>query len=579
VFVAKWDESPDGAAKIEERAPDRIMRDVAWLADPAREGRGVGTAGLDASGAYIEQRFGALHLKPAGEKATYRQSFSVTSGIAFGPKTALAMGSASAAGDAVAPLEFSSAGDASGPLVLAGYGIVAKDLGIDDYAGVDVKGKIVIVRRFVPDDAKLSSTDAERRYGDLRYKAWVARERGAKGIVVVDLPAAGGKTTDEAAFPSHLESSDDAGILALVAKREALADVALRLSRGEKIDAHLTVDLEREQKLAFNVIGRLAAGAPDAQKLPGVVVIGAHYDHLGMGGHNSLAPDQRAPHTGADDNASGTSTMLEVARTLAAAPEKLRRDVIFIGFSGEEEGVLGSTAYTRAPTDGVAVKDIVAMLNMDMVGRMRANRLSVLGTDTANEWKDLAAPACDAARVDCTFGGDGYGPSDHAPFYAAGVPVLFFFTGAHADYHKPSDAAALINAAGASQVASIVTDIATQVSARDARPTLRSSPAPAGQGDRRSFHASLGTIPDYAGPPNGQRGVLLAGVRAGGAADKAGMRRGDVLVRLGDSDIGSVEDFMFSLNAHKPGETVTAVVIRDGQQVKLPVTFQEGKGR
>jgi S1-C subfamily serine protease len=180
--------------------------------------------------------------------------------------------------------------------------------------------------------------------------------------------------------------------------------------------------------------------------------------------------------------------------------------------------------------------------------------------------------------VECEGSGDGYGPSDHTPFYAAGVPVVHLFTGAHGDYHKPSDSADRLNAAGLSQVAAVATALVRQASAADTRPEWRTAPQPAPQGDMRSFNASLGTVPDYA-PPEGTKGVLLAGVRAGGAAEAAGMRRGDVLVRLGTFDISSVEDLMFALNASKPGQTVTAVVMRDGKRVELKATFQESKRR
>jgi C-terminal processing protease CtpA/Prc len=215
------------------------------------------------------------------------------------------------------------------------------------------------------------------------------------------------------------------------------------------------------------------------------------------------------------------------------------------------------------------------MINMDMVGRMRENRASVLGSDSAEEWKEIVEPVCAKARIDCVTGGDGYGPSDQTPFYAAGVPVAHFFTGSHADYHKPSDSADKINAAGAAQIAAAVADLAAAVDVREKQLTLKRVPSPAPRGDVRSFHASLGTIPDYAGPPQGKKGVLLAGVRAGGGADKAGLRRGDILVRLGTHDIGSVEDFMYALNASKPGETVTAVLERDGAQIRVDVTFEE----
>jgi hypothetical protein len=235
--------------------------------------------------------------------------------------------------------------------------------------------------------------------------------------------------------------------------------------------------------------------------------------------------------------------------------------------------------HERAKKTKGKLNDVVAMLNMDMVGRMRDNRLQVLGVETASEWRDLVQTACDSARVECAPSGDGYGPSDQMPFYSGGAPVLHFFTGSHADYHKPSDTADKINAAGAAQTGKICAQIALAVSGRDAPLSFKAGvEGPASpRGDMRSFNASLGTVPDYGGPGAGKKGVLLAGVRPGSAAEKAGMKKGDVLVKLGKSEIGSVEDLMFVLNASKPGESVPAAVVRDGKRVEVEVTFQESK--
>jgi hypothetical protein len=342
----------------------------------------------------------------------------------------------------------------------------------------------------------------------------------------------------------------------------------------------VAVRLDVESVPAFNVVGRLAAGAPASQRLPGVVVLGAHYDHLGLGGRDSLAPDQKEPHLGADDNASGVAGLLEAVRLLAARRETLRRDVLVVAFSGEERGVLGSTHFTRSPPAGLKLAELVAMVNLDMVGRLRGDKLSVLGGDSAAEWTELLREPCAQARIDCAIGGDGYGPSDQMPFFAAGVPVIQFFTGAHADYHKPSDTAEKVNAAGLAMVGAIAAEAVARVDLRDARMTYKSAPPPLPKGDLRSFNASLGTVPDYAGPPAGSRpGMLLAGVRAGGPAEKAGLQRGDLLIHLGPHEIRGVEDLMYALLAHKPGETLTATLLRDGKELRLPVTFAEGGKR
>jgi hypothetical protein len=251
---------------------------------------------------------------------------------------------------------------------------------------------------------------------------------------------------------------------------------------------------------------------------------------------------------------------------------------VFVAFSGEEEGTLGSTHFTRTPPAGLKISDVRAMINLDMVGRLRDNRATILGAASATEWSDLLAAACADARIGCVPSPDGgFGPSDQMPFYAAGVPVVHFFTGSHSDYHKPSDAADRINASGAAQIAAAVVSLATRVATRQEAFTFQRISGPPAEGDARSFNASLGTIPDYAGPPGGVPGVLLAGVRGGAPAERGGLRRGDILIKLGTHPIGGVEDLMYALNASKPGETVTAVVKRGDQELKLPVTFEEGR--
>jgi Tol biopolymer transport system component len=581
VFVARWIEKPP--AHPPNDAADRFRADVAWLADPARQGRGVGSEGLAAAGAYIERRFADLKLAPAGARG-FRQPFPIATDVEVKPATRLAWSGATLPRDAFVPLGFSAQAAVKAPLTFVGYGISATELGIDDYAGKDVRGHIVVVRRFVPDGGKLADAEAQRRYGDLRRKAWSAREHGARALIVVDVPArpaeapADWRAPDEAKLPAlEPEGYGDAGIPVVALRRKEGQPLVDKLLAGEAISGEVAVALALQTSQAFNVVARLPADVPAAQRLPGAIVVGAHYDHLGLGGRYSLAPERHEPHGGADDNASGVAAVLEAARVLAATPAR-RRDVLFVAFSGEESGVLGSAWFARTPPPGIAMEDLVAMINLDMVGRMRQNQLIVLGADSAAEWAGLVAPICEHARVQCSLGGDGYGPSDQTPFYAAHVPVLFFFTGAHGDYHKPSDTAARINAAGGARVAQIVAETVHAVAGVAGRLSYRAVPAPAPRGDVRSFNASLGTVPDYAGPKSG-KGVLLAGVRPGGAAEKAGLQRGDVLLKLGPHAIGSVEDLMYVLNAARPGETVTAVVLRDDKEVRLEVTFQEGRRR
>ncbi len=604
VFVARWVDSP---VVPETTSPqidaDRFAADVVWLADDAREGRGVGTKGLAEATDWIEQRFRALGLEPGvlGEKgllASFRQAFDVPISIESGPKTRVSLNGVALDGESFRPLGFSSSGSVSGEVVAAGYGVTAQERGIDDYAGVDAKGKIVAVRRFVAPpghpieppkegetetpverDAREKAADIERRDSDLRYKAFNAKQHGAIGLIVVDLPPPSkpikptaelpGQMPDEAPLPTlSVADAGDAGLPVIAVSRKAGASLfstgADRISRAE-----IGVELITHTERAANVVGVLRAGG--TEKFPGAVLIGAHYDHLGFGPFGSLDPDSKAPHNGADDNASGTAALLLAAKNLAEKKGELSRDVWFVAFSGEERGVLGSTAFTRQPPQGLALADLDAMINMDMVGRLRENKLSVLGGESGQGWAALVDPACERAGLHCTLSGDGYGPSDHSPFYAAGVPVLHLFTGTHSDYHRPSDDADKINALGGAQVAGLAADLAKILANRAEKIAYKSAPAPAPAGDVRGSGASLGTIPDYAGDQ--RPGVLLAGVRAGSPAEKAGIGRGDLLVELAGTEIRDIQDFMFVLRRAVPGQRAPVVVIRDGRRVTLEVEF------
>ncbi|MET0386263.1 MAG: M28 family peptidase [Polyangiales bacterium] len=635
LFLARFDQAP-AAAPAAPTAPaptaspaastgaaERIWRDAAWLADPAREGRGIGTPGLEASGAYIEQRMRELGLAPLGDNGTYRAAFQVTTALKRGQSTELKIADKPVAAELYVPLGYSAPGNINAPAVLAGYAIVDSALGLDDFRGLDVRNKIVIARRFAPDHPQLTNPADQRRAGDLRKKAFEAKTRGAKALVVVDWPvtapspaahggaaapaapaapaahgggapaAAPGATSSsdphaapsggqapsqlpaEAALPElQPEGPGDAGIPVVIVKREALTSLWPQLEARKPVKLALNVALERSQATAFNVVGKIPAGKPSSPAAK-AIIIGAHYDHLGYGGRNSLAPDRHDAHLGADDNASGVATVLEIAQQLVAARAELTHDVIVAAFSGEESGVLGSAALVASKPSWLS--QARAMINLDMVGRLRGNTLSVLGSQTADEWTDIVKQACESAHVVCNSSGDGYGPSDQISFYTFGLPVLHLFSGAHSDYHKPSDTAAQLNAAGMAQISQIGTKLVEETQKRELH--HRKLAAPTGPGDARSWNASLGTVPDYAGPPQGTRGVLLADVRPGGGADQAGMRRGDVLTRLGKFPIASVEDLMFVLMQAKPGETVTAVVTRAGQEVQLNATFQEGRRR
>ena len=318
-----------------------------------------------------------------------------------------------------------------------------------------------------------------------------------------------------------------------------------------------------------NVIATLEGSDPE---LKGEwVVVGAHYDHLGEGGTpNSLAPGERAIHNGADDNASGVATVLWVAERLASGARPAR-SVAFIAFTGEESGLLGSAYYVNHPASGA--DPIVAMINLDMVGRLHGGTLLVYGVGTAVEWTALLEPAAARAGVAIATKGDGYGPSDHTSFYLKDVPVLHFFTNTHGDYHKPSDDWEKIDSKGLTAVATIVGDVAAAAANSRPRLTLKrgaGEPPKPGSGTSRGYGAWLGSVPDFTPV---ERGVKLSGVTKGSPADTAGIRAGDVIVGLGTHDVADLQGMTDALRAHKPGDVVDVQVLRGGERVTLKVTL------
>ncbi len=566
VFIADWVDAPPTTAAPETEAADRFASVVNYLADDARDGRGVGTKGLADAQALVEKQLTTYGVEP-GVNGSWRMPFEVTTEVKRGATTSLSIDGVVIESSDFGPIASSGNGSVNGPVVAAGWGIEDKELKIDDYKGKNVKGKIVLVHRFTPPDVKLDAK-AAARLGDLRHKAFTAKNKGAKALLVVD---SGDPKQDEAPLPKLAAAESESAIPIIVITRKGAAAFA---DTKKQHKASLSVALEPVRTKTDNVVGVIRAGA--ATKLPGVVVIGAHVDHLGMGGSSALDQSVHAVHNGADDNASGVAAILEVARVLATKKAELQRDVYIVGFSAEEMGDLGSFHYTKNPP----TKDpVFAMINLDMVGRMRMNQLHVNGGDSAKEWKDIVLPACKAARVDCTVGGSGYGPSDHMPFYVAGAPVLFLFTGNHLDYHTATDDSPKINAAGGARVAMIASDVALATANAKTLTYVKAPPESMGSGDMRRRGASLGTIPSYSEDPSQPKGVLLTDVVPDGAAQKAGLKGGDLIIQIGTTEIANVNDLMYVLETAKPGQTTTITYVRGGKTEKADVTFAQPRGR
>lgn len=602
--------TPGGAAwtaravALAAEAP-RLAADVAWLADDARYGRRAGTPGEDAARDFLVARFDALGLEPAGEDG-YLQAFEVplpavdggTSRLEWSPHAEGVDGSrisrANQATDLV-PLFCSEGGDALGELIWVGFGIVDEELGRDDFEGLDVTDRIVMIARGLPPFPELEPVEEEPAPGGYSHgprtswgtagsiftKVMNAKHRGAAGVILAQDPGRAGEQLLR--FDAGQEAR--AGIPAVMASLE-LAEGLLggkygryveRLRRGElragyanmNVFGRLSADVERGMGSAENVLARLKG--TDSSR---AVVIGAHYDHLGLGGTGSLSSSSIGEvHNGADDNASGTAAVLELARLFgaeAALGKQPACDLIFALWSGEELGLLGSKHWVANPT----VAGVTVNLNMDMVGRERSNGLQVMGAGTSRAFVGWLPEAASRADLDpiVTLSGHGIGGSDHQSFLEVGTPALHLFTGVHGDYHRPSDDFEGFESDGARRV----TEYARYLTKRASMATQLTfiEPELGEEDDRaqkdRSWSAWFGSVPDYSGAGGG---LLLSGVQEDSPAARAGLLRGDVLVEVGGVGIDTIHDFVYTLQKHKPGDVVLVRYERRGTVEEVRLTL------
>ncbi|HLV79683.1 MAG TPA: M28 family peptidase [Chthonomonadaceae bacterium] len=585
-------------------APDSIQAEITYLASDALRGRGSGEPGNEMAARFIAQAFARDGLQPLGTRrqrdpnapmdgSGFFQPFRFLAGRAVGQDNMLEAafpvprsGALKREPDLVRkayrpntdfePSGISGGGRAEGEVVFTGYGIRAPQADHDDYAGVDVRGRIVLLLAGAPGGALAP-------YGDLRRKASTAREQGAAAVLVV-LP----QNSDAAWQPSRfdLAGATDAGLPILLVRRPIVEDWLQRSGKsleGLENDANagknvsivtgarvrLSADVRQVEKVTANVAGLIEGSDPVLKKE--FVVIGAHLDHLGMGGPGSLAKSSApAIHHGADDNASGTAGVMQLARYFGTMPPASRpkRSLLLICFSGEELGLLGSDYYVKHPLKPLA--QTVAMLNMDMVGRLRDDRLIVIGSGTAKEWDHLLDEVNKTAGFTLSKSESGFGASDQQSFYTHDVPVLFFFTGIHPDYHTPTDTADKINAPGEAKVLRMVAACAEQIADSPARPTFQRIQTPEQNAPRRGLSVYFGSVPDYAAQV---AGVQLSGVREGSPAEKAGLKAGDIIIKFGDRDIKNIYDYTYALQDHKPGDRVQVVVRRGSRTLTLTATL------
>jgi hypothetical protein len=598
---------PEGGAGIETSAsaetatlaePDtaRILSNIKYLASDELEGRGTGEKGGELAAEFMAAEFEKVGLNPAGDGGDYFQFFDATLGVGLGTNNALNISFGDADSSYLVeedfiPFSFSQVGNVSGPVVFVGYGISSERYQYDDYEGIDAEGKIALVMRHEPQQQDKDGSFAGQKlthYADLRYKATNARDHGAAAVLVCTDPLSAGEE-DELLLLQSLEGAGDSGVPAVQVKRQ-ITEAVLRTAghnlaklQGE-IDSLLTpvsfdvpavtvslvTDLSKDRRNVPNVVGLLE---PSRGEPTEYVIVGAHFDHLGMGGRFSLTTGGGI-HNGADDNASGIAAMLELARIFAERRDALKRGIIFIGFNGEELGVLGSTFYVSHPV--IPLERTVFMLNLDSVGRMRDGKLYAAGTGSSPILEELIANANKELSLSIESTESGFGPSDHFPFYGSNTPVLFFFTGAHGDYHKVTDDWDKINSAGIASVVKLASATLSELVFEEppvpfTRATADTAGPPGGEGYGRGRGARFGIVPDFGGEPG--EGAKISGVSEGSPAEKAGLTAGDIIVEFDGKPITGLHDLSFAIKDKKPGDEVEVVVMREGERLVFKATL------
>lgn len=577
------------AAAVALGASASLREDVERLASEALEGRLTGTPGEQQAADYLSDRLRRLGAVPLPGRDGFQLPFEFTAGTRdAGSSLALAGPGVErrwTGAERIRALSFSDEASVSGPVVFAGYGLRIPDgqaLSYDSYASLDVRDKIAVVLRYFPEDLDQESRALLSRYSGLRYKALVARENGAKGLLVVtgpNSPNAGNlvpMTFDAAIAGSGIPAASLAGDLAealfelapdttLEQAQSALdaGDPAAAVFEFPDVELALEVKIEREQRRGRNVVGLLPGDAQLADRP--YVVVGAHYDHLGHGtGGNSLASGDEVGkvHAGADDNASGVAAVLEIGRQLAGVD--LPRRVVLCFWSGEELGMLGSKAFLDDAL--LPQREIAAYLNFDMVGRMRDNKLALQAVGTSPVWPALIERANVPIGFDVTLQQDPYLPTDSTSFDGVDVPTLNVFTGPHEDYHRPSDVAEKLAYDDLQRVADFGALFVRKLAEAEEPPEFARVERTGGMSPgRASVRAYTGTIPDYTAEVDG---LMLGGVIPGGPADRAGLRKGDVIVQFGSQAIANIYDYTYALDAVKIGEPISVVYVRDGARLE-----------
>ncbi len=533
----------------DQQLKETLKQHISTLASDAFEGRETGTPGEKMAYEYIIKNFKKSGLKQKGDKG-YLQEFNFTSGAEFGPSTQLLINSTFyESGKDFFPLPYSSNGVVTGYVTKLKYGITDPKLNTDDY-----KGKVNLSKRlFVLETGTPDGNDPHGKFGewDLRKKIDLAIKKGAAAILFINSDT----TSDD---PSHDWKNHTAPSTIPVLFVKGHAASVLK----DSIITNCTAGAEiiKIEKQGHNVIGFID------NKAEKTVVVGAHYDHLGYGDEGSLYRGAPAIHNGADDNASGTAALIELGKFVKG--KKLKKsNYLFIAFSGEEKGLLGSNYFVKHPT--IDLKKVSYMLNMDMLGRLKPDEKTLIinGTGTSEIWKSLIdsskTPNLKIKETD-----SGIGPSDHTSFYLQDIPVLHFFSGTHSDYHKPSDDEDKINYEGEIMIVHMIENILVRLDESPKLPFTKTKNEDNEETPR--FKVTLGVVPDYAFDGEGMR---IDGVTDGKPASKAGLQPGDIVIQLGDNKVMDMMSYMKALGKFNKGDSTKVKVKRGNVEVEKVVTF------
>ena len=561
-----------------EIAPDELKDHVKYLSSDSLKGRMTGTRGDSLAAVYIREQFkkaGLEYLTGDGF-----QKYSVTDKVVSGDRNYLSFDNQTfKPSEDFMPLSFSGNSSLEAPVVFAGYGFTIDNDSIkwNDYGNSVVKGKWVLVLRGDPEPEK--SLSGFIPFNSDRDKAMTAKDMGASGVLLVSGPANDAEDT----FDPLAQGDYSVEIPVLRIKRNVANSILNKTNNTiealeKKINTTkktVTFDAKTIVKAGSEVIRQASITRNVVMFLPGAdeslkkeyVLIGAHFDHLGMGGSSSRAGDTVAVHPGADDNASGISGMIELAERFALTPGSHKRSMVFIAFSGEESGLLGSKYFADNPL--IDLTNVNAMINLDMVGRLRdSSTLQIGGIGTAEGLKALVSSHADTNLFSLSFSEEGYGPSDHSSFYGKNIPVLFFSTGAHLDYHTPGDTWDKINYEGMKEISDLVFKITEELANTPERLKFRES-GPRVEINRamRRRGVTLGIMPDFAG--NVKNGLRADLVTPGKPAALGGMKKGDIITSINGKTINNIQDYMYRMGQLKHGETISVEVIRNGKKEVL----------